>query len=92
MKRYRDVILLWPSYPDLGEDLGLDGTRIGKGARVQKWFERDRIPPEFWKDLIAAAERRGFKGVTLDLLAEIAKERSEPSYTKRDALEMALAG
>jgi len=68
-----DIIALWPHIRSLAEDLGV------KEASVRKWKDRDSIPAEYWLPLVAAAERRGIPGVTLELLAQIAAHKSTPS-------------
>ncbi len=70
--RYKDVISLWPNCADLARDLGLD-PRTG-ALRVRAWKRRDRIPPEFWAAIEAAAARRGISDVTVHRLAMIASE------------------
>lgn len=62
-----DVIDLWPSRPELARDLGFT---IG---RVQKWADRNKIPPEHWNILIKAAGKRGYWQVTPRRLTTIAE-------------------
>lgn len=38
---------------------------------VAKWFDRKRIPAEFWAPLVRSAKRRGIKGVSLERLADL---------------------
>lgn len=63
---FSDVIALWPNSEELGKALKI------KGPTVRKWRARDRIPPEYWAGLVAAAEQAGIDGVSLDLLARLA--------------------
>lgn len=39
--------------------------------RVRKWYERNRIPADYWMSVVKAANRSGHK-VSLDHLAQIA--------------------
>jgi hypothetical protein len=64
------VVALWPSLSELAADLG-----IAYGVAKQ-WRRRNSIPADKWLALVAAAERRGFDGITLDLLAGLAQARS----------------
>lgn len=60
------VIELWPSAAELGRDLGgvMDVT-------ARAWKARG-IPGEYWEGVVAAAARRGFAAVTLELLSRLA--------------------
>jgi len=63
-----DIIKLWPKIPALAQDIDMP-TKT-----VQKWKERDYIPPKYWLILIEAAKKRRFRGVTLKHLAELAAQ------------------
>lgn len=41
------------------------------------WRQRDNLPPEYWMDIVAAAEKKGLQGITLELLAELAVEKAK---------------
>lgn len=59
---FRSVIELWPS-PDA---MAID---IGAGiAAVRKWHQRDRIPAEWWKSVLATAPARQ-TGLTAERMA-----------------------
>jgi hypothetical protein len=60
---FKDVIRLWPNKGFMARDLGV------KPSRVEKWFVRDMIPPEFWVAVIQCAERAGFDLIYQDLAA-----------------------
>lgn len=64
------IIDLWPSAAALAVDLD------EKDITVRKWRSRDSIPGDRWLRLVDAAERRGFRDVTLDRLARIADIRA----------------
>jgi hypothetical protein len=85
MQTYADVIGLWDSAEQFGADLDI----LGVTARA--WRNRNSIPPERWKDVVAAAQRRGFAQVTTDLLAEIAARSQKPTTSRRDRLAGAAA-
>lgn len=73
MATFSDIVNLWPSAVAMAADLGLPPE---KGAiRTRAWRNRDFIPPEMWPAVIKAAETRGFKDVTADLLMRLAVER-----------------
>lgn len=75
MQTFRAVIDSWPSRTVLADDVGV--TR----GLVQQWWNRDRIPDDWWRAVVAAAGRRGL-GVTLELLAQLAEQRRA---ARRDA-------
>lgn len=66
MNSYRKIIELWPTRAGFAEDLEI------KQGTASAWWQRDSIPKEFWKPLVLIARKRGFKGVTYELLADIA--------------------
>ena len=69
MEKFADVIALWGTAESLGKDIG------ESGITVRAWRNRNSIPGEHWQKLVKAAEARGFPGVTLDVLADIAAKR-----------------
>jgi hypothetical protein len=73
METYRDVISKWHRVSDLAADIEQ------KPATVQAWKARDNIRPQYWLDIVKAAQRRGFYSVTLETLAKIAEARPEPT-------------
>lgn len=60
------IIELWESAAELGRDLK-DVTDIS----VRAWKVRG-IPGSYWEGVVAAAARRGYQGVTLELCARLA--------------------
>lgn len=70
------LIALWPkpSAETFAADIG------APLARVFKWRTRKRVPPEYWLEIVGAAERRGLNAVTFEALASMhAREgASEP--------------
>ena len=69
---FRPIIDLWPSRAELADDVGT--TRL----LAQQWWTRDFVPPEWWRLLVEAARRRGYRGVTYVRLAEIANKVRPP--------------
>jgi len=63
------ILAKWPSNQALADDLEL---RNDSHCRTMK--ARGRIPRAYWHDLVAAAERRGIKGVTIARLKKIHAE------------------
>lgn len=45
------------------------------GFHAQSMKTRDSIPPAYWVDTVSAARQRNVEGVTLEKLAELAKEK-----------------
>ena len=71
MNSYTSVCSLWESDHELAADIG------ATAFAVQKWRQRDKIPPGWWQAIVDAAKRRGIKGVTLEKLADIAKRKRQ---------------
>lgn len=67
--RHKNLIHLWPTVAEFARDLGQQPTR------AYKWSDRDSIPPQFWRDVVRAAEARGI-AVTVDDLLDGATERA----------------
>jgi hypothetical protein len=71
MNTFADVINRWPSAAAFASDLKITGLR------ARQWRRRNSIPAGKWLDVIAAAEARGFDGITVDRLASIAASSSD---------------
>jgi hypothetical protein len=67
--RHKNLIRLWPTVAEFARDLGQ------QPARVYKWSGRDSIPPQFWREVVRAAEARGI-AVTVDDLLDGATDRA----------------
>lgn len=48
------------------------------GFHAQSMKTRGSIPPAYWADTVSAATERNIEGVTLEKLAELAKEKRSP--------------
>jgi len=68
---FRDIIELWPSMVVLAEELSERRNEKISVDRINKWNQRNNIPSDYWKDLIAIAQVRKLE-VTSDLLTECA--------------------
>jgi hypothetical protein len=66
---HRAIIQLWPSYVAFATDTGQ------RAGTVRQMASRDSIPAALWPVVVAAAEARGFAGVTLANLAATARPR-----------------
>lgn len=51
------------------------------GFHAQSMKTRDSIPPAYWSDTVSAAQHREIGGVTLEKLANLAKEKRPHSET-----------
>ncbi|MBS7540488.1 hypothetical protein [Ancylobacter lacus] len=65
MQNVADILDLWPTDADLGRDIGVSYPAVAA------WKRRGSIPPAYWRDIVAAARRRGLVDVTTDRLALI---------------------
>jgi hypothetical protein len=73
IKTWDELIALWPSIADFGEDAG-EGTLKGeplKANHVHTLKARKHMPSQYWPGIIEGAKRRGIRGVTAELMLEI---------------------
>ena len=71
MQTFSDIINRWPSAEEFASGIHVTG------GRVRQWRRRNRLPSEFWLDVVEDAASRGYADVTLEVLASIAaKSRS----------------
>jgi hypothetical protein len=71
MNSFSEVIAAFGKHSTFAEAIGVQESH----ARTMKF--RDSIPSSRWAATVAAAQRRGVKGVTLDLLARLDVEKSK---------------
>lgn len=69
MNGFAEIIKHWPNAEVFASDIGV------KGVTARQWKRRGSIPPEHWKAVVAAAEKRAIEGVTLEALAEMATQQ-----------------
>jgi len=74
---FADLINLWPSAVELSRDVGV------KEVTARAWKARG-IPAEYWADIVSAAGRRDFQGITIELLADIASMQRKRSKSESD--------
>jgi hypothetical protein len=70
---FRQIIDEWPSVSILADEVSNHHNHVTV-FQVRKWRTRNSIPPEYWKNLIAAANRRDIT-LTSETLVEIAANR-----------------
>ena len=74
---FRAIIELWKTREELAAELdaaAAPGLPALGASGVSKWWQRDRIPAEWWTTLLPLSKSRE-AGVTADLLAELAARR-----------------
>lgn len=71
-----EIFDLWPSDRKICEDVGLSAPGVSKCRK------HGRIHCRHWAALIAAAERRGIKGVTWESLGEAHAQHFQKSSTE----------
>lgn len=76
MDRFAKVIDLWPTAGHMAGDIG-----VAKFT-TQAWKKRG-IPSCYWIEIVAAAERRGYVGVTLDRLAFLSARHGKRTPPRR---------
>lgn len=69
IQTFSELLKLWPTAGALAEDLEV------KEVTARMWRQRG-IPSEYWLGVVAAAEKREIKGVTLEMLAKLAAEQA----------------
>lgn len=67
---FRAVIELWPSREAMASDVGASNWA------VIKWWGRDNIPSEWWRDVLSSDVARS-AGVTAETLADLAARKPE---------------
>ena len=72
-----EVFDWWDTLPQMADDIG---TSHG---RVKKWRQRERIPDEYWQDLMSAARRKGKKLSADDLLVMHSRRSGGASRASR---------
>jgi hypothetical protein len=72
MEDFRAIIVKWPEphVETLAADVG------ASREAVKKWWQRNAIPGEWFAHVRDAAARRRIKGVTTDLMAELARRQA----------------
>ena len=79
MHSFREIIGLWDSAEDFAADVQVPG------GTARQWRKRNFIPAERWRDVLAAARRRGLSEITEALLIELAHQRAVPTPASKDA-------
>lgn len=74
-----EVINRWPSMAELARDIE---SRQGV---VNQWRNRNSIPAHAFPSIAAAATRRGYEGISVELFAEIAAKSAAFRRAKRGA-------
>lgn len=67
MNSFSAIICQWDSPADFAADIGVASGH----AAVMK--SRNKIPDRYWKKTVEAAQRRGYRDITLELLADLAQ-------------------
>lgn len=71
-KSHADIIGLWLSTADFAAAIGVDYNQ----AKLMR--RRNSIPVEYWPEVVADAQRRGFAGISYETLvvAVVARRRA----------------
>jgi hypothetical protein len=77
MSDFRTIISLWPSLGAFADDIGVSYVT----AQVAK--HRNSVSPVYWEAMVAAARRRGIRGVTIGKLAKIRSARRPLGRARR---------
>jgi hypothetical protein len=70
METFADIVDRLGGYAVVAAEMKMRPTT------VQSWRARNSIPPSDWLAVVELAKRLGVPGVTLDVLAKIAKPRT----------------
>jgi hypothetical protein len=69
MRTVAEIFAQWPSDADFGREIGV------AYSTVAAWKQRGSIPTAYWRSIITAARRRGFRHVDADLLVDVHSRR-----------------
>ncbi len=78
MKNFIDVIDQWPSLQSFATDIGV------LYVTAQLMRHRNSIAAKHWKAVVEGARQRKIRGVTLEVLAQLAAEEQEPTPPAKD--------
>jgi len=67
---FRAVIELWPSREALASEIG------ARSSAVSKWWQRDRIPSEYWLAVLGSPKAQAAR-LSSELLADLAARDRE---------------
>lgn len=70
MQTFASIIDAFGGYAKFARAIGVD-----KLGTVSAWKTRDSIPSSYWRRVVAAAEKEGVAGVSLEALSAIAESR-----------------
>jgi hypothetical protein len=79
-KSAQDIIELWSSRQNLADDVS---ARIGRALNifaVHRWYQRNRIPAEYYPAIMDAASARGLDVSLLDLIGTRAYEPGQHGH------------
>jgi len=68
---FRSIIDLWPSVDAMADEIG------ASAMAVRKWWQRNRIPAEWWSAVLSAPRVKKAHITTAELLAALAARRME---------------
>lgn len=85
MQSFTDVINLWPSLTSFARDIRVEYVT----AQIMRY--RDSIAPRHWPKVVSAAEKRGFDGVTLELLTSFKAKGGKPPTNPKQRREARAA-
>lgn len=85
MNTFRDAIRLWPTVDTMAIEIGV-GIH-----KARHWFARDRIPGEYWLDVVEVARAKGMDLTVEDLARFARKTRKDTERTVNLCPEMARA-
>jgi hypothetical protein len=65
MQSVADIFAVWPSDADLARDIGVPYPTVAA------WKQRGSVPVAYWRALLRAARKRGFRQITANLLVDL---------------------
>lgn len=84
--KYADIINSWDDLGDFAADIGVDRKH------AYGMFARDSIPPLYWPNVVKGASKRGYAGITLELLAKLATHARRTVRVRRPTSRRRRAG
>ncbi len=68
VETFSELIALWGNPAELAQDIG------AKANTVSKWSQRNFVRSEWWNAIERAAVTRGFDGITVEMMADLAEQ------------------
>jgi hypothetical protein len=83
---FRPIIDLWKSRAELADELQIPRVT------VQQWWTRDSIPPERFREIVKAAQKKGLRSITEQALMDALVARASRQSVEAPSVAPETAG